>query len=579
MREVFYAILFVFFAFLPFHLLSSPKAYSVSMKNTDPSKFELKVGKEGGTLYYILLGDPKTLNPALAQETSSTAVLSDLFSGLTRLNLKTMEYEPDLAESILALEDGKRYVVKLRKDVKWSDGEPFTAEDVVFTYRDVYLNKNIPNSTADMLRGVLREEKDVENFVRAIDPYTLEFNLPKPFAPFLGILASPILPKHKLEKFVKEGTFMQAWNVSTNPEEIVGTGPYKLKRYIKGQLVEYEANPYYYRKDEEGKKLPYIKRRVAYIVQDPDTALLMFSTGKADYHGIRPTDLMTVVRLKGVSLFDLGPTPSTTFLVFNQNPQADIPKHKLRWFQNSQFRRAISMAIDRSGISLLVYNGLAQPLYGPITPANRPYYYEGLFPEIPYDLKTARKLLEELGFSDRNKDGWLEDPEGNTLEIILLTNAENKERQAIGNMIKEDLEKLGIKVVFNPIDFNALVRRLTTPPYQWEAVIIGLTGSLDPHFGRNVWHSSGTLHMWNPRQKTPATAWEKEVDELFDRASSVLNREERIGLYRQAYRIIVREQPLIFLATPKSMVGARDKFENYFPTVWGQYEEEYMFFK
>jgi peptide/nickel transport system substrate-binding protein len=124
----------------------------------------------------------------------------------------------------------------------------------------------------------------------------------------------------------------------------------------------------------------------------------MFSTGKADYHGIRPTDLMTVVRLKGVSLFDLGPTPSTTFLVFNQNPQADIPKYKLRWFQNSQFRRAISMAIDRSGISLLVYNGLAQPLYGPITPANRPYYYEGLFPEIPYDLKTARKLLEELGF-------------------------------------------------------------------------------------------------------------------------------------------------------------------------------------
>jgi peptide/nickel transport system substrate-binding protein len=261
MREVFYAILFVFFAFLPFHLLSSPKAYSVSMKNVDSSKFELKVGKEGGTLYYILLGDPKTLNPALAQETSSTAVLSDLFSGLTRLNLKTMEYEPDLAESILAFEDGKRYVVKLRKDVKWSDGEPFTAEDVVFTYRDVYLNKNIPNSTADMLRGILREEKDVENFVRAIDPYTLEFRLPKSFAPFLGILASPILPKHKLEKFVKEGTFMQAWNVNTPPEEIVGTGPYRLKRYIKGQLVEYEANPYYYRKDEEGKKTTIHKKK------------------------------------------------------------------------------------------------------------------------------------------------------------------------------------------------------------------------------------------------------------------------------------------------------------------------------
>jgi len=579
MREVFYAVLFVFVAFLPFHMLSSPKGHAVSMKHSDPANFELEEGKEGGTLHFILNGDPKTLNPVLAQETTSTAVISDVFSGLTRLNLKTMEYEPDLAESIEVLEDGRRYLVKLRKDIKWNDGKPFSAEDVVFTYRDVYLNKDIPNSTADMLRGVIKEEQYIQNFVKQIDKCTVEFNLPKPFAPFLGVLSSPILPKHRLERFVKEKTFMQAWNVNTKPEEIVGTGPYRIKRYIKGQLVEYEANPYYYERDSQGRQLPYIRRRIGYIVQDPDTALLMFSTGKVDYLGVRPTDLLTLAKLKNALLFDLGPTPSTTFLVFNQNPKADIPKHKLEWFRNRQFRRAISKAIDRVGISTLVYNGLAQPLYGPITPANKPYYQEGLFPEYSYDLKTARRMLEEIGFSDRNGDGWLEDPKGNTLEIILLTNAGNKEREAIGNMIKEDLEKIGIKVLFRTLDFNALVQRLTTPPYQWEAVIIGLTGSIDPHFGRNVWHSSGTLHMWNPRQEKPATEWEQKLDELFDRASSTISKEERIKLYREAYRIIAEEQPLIFLATPKSMLSVWDKFGNYFPTVWGQYKEEYMFFK
>ncbi|WP_333784088.1 ABC transporter substrate-binding protein [Thermocrinis sp.] len=579
MKEFVYGVLFVFLAFLPFYMLSSPKAQSVSMRSSDPASFELKQGKEGGTLYFILNGDPKTLNPVLAQETTSTAVISDVFSGLTKINLKTMEYEPDLAESIEILDGGKRYVIRLKRNVKWNDGVDFSAMDVVFTYKDIYLNKNIPNSTADMLSGVLKDEKDVENFVRLIDKYTVEFNLSKPFAPFLGILSAPILPKHKLEKFVKEGTFMQAWNVNTKPEEIVGTGPYRIKRYLKGQLVEYDVNPYYYEKDPEGKTVPYIKERIGYIVQDPDTALLMFSTKKVDYIGVRPADLLTLSKLSNTVLFDLGPTPSTTFLVFNQNPQADIPKHKLEWFKNREFRRAISMAIDRFGISMLVYNGLAQPLYGPITPANKPYYMEGLFPEIPYDLKKAREILESIGFKDRNKDGWLEDKDGNILEIILLTNAGNKEREAIGNMIKQDLESIGIRVLFRSIDFNALVQRLTAPPYQWEAVIIGLTGSLDPHFGRNVWHSSGTLHMWNPRQKSPATDWEKKVDELFDLASSTIDSEKRVELYREAYKIIAQEQPLIFLATPKSMLSVRNKFENFFPTVWGQYKEEYMFFR
>lgn len=571
------ALAFIVLAFLPFYLTSSPKGGQVSFVSLKPENFHIKEGKEGGEIRFVLNSDPRTLNPALAQETSSTAVLSYLFTGLTKIDLKSMQVVPDLAHKWEKKEGGRVYIFHLRRNVRWSDGEPFTADDVVFTYRDIYLNPQIPNSTGDMFRGILKSQEDIKNFVRKIDKYTVEFKLPEAFAPFLSALSAPILPKHKLEKFVKEGNFMTAWNVNTDPKDIVGTGPYRLKRYIKGVMVEYEANPYYYEYDNSGRQLPYIKRKIGYIVQDPDTALLKYSLGEIDYMGVRPQDVLFMSRVKNTTLYDLGPTPSTTFLVFNQNPNSKVPKHKLRWFQNREFRRAISHAIDREGICYLVYNGLADPLYGPITPANRPYYTEGLFPVYEYNLKKARAILESLGFKDRNGDGWLEDPEGNTLEIVLLTNAGNKEREAIGNMIKEDLEKIGIKVIFRPIDFNSLVNRLTSPPYDWEAVIIGLTGSMDPHFGRNVWHSSGTLHMWNPRQSKPQTQWEREVDELFDLGARETNFERRVEIYRKAYRIIAEEQPMIFIAAPKSMLAVRNRFENLFPTVWGWYREEALF--
>ncbi len=579
MKPFVFALGFIILSFLPFYLTSSPRGGEVSFVRLKPENFHIREGREGGELRFVLSSDPRTLNPALAQETSSTAVLSDLFTGLTKTDLKTMRVVPDLAEGWEEKEDGRLYIFYLRRGVRWSDGEPFTAEDVVFTYRDIYLNPQIPNSTGDMFKGILKSQEDIGNFVKKIDDYTLEFRLPESFAPFLNALSAPILPKHKLEKFVKEGNFMTAWNVNTDPKDIVGTGPYRLKRYIKGVMVEYEANPYYYEHDNSNRQLPYIRRKIGYIVQDPDTALLKYSLGEIDYMGVRPQDVLFMSRVKNTTLYDLGPTPSTTFLVFNQNPSSGIPKYKLRWFQNRDFRIAISHAIDREGMCYLVYNGLADPLYGPITPANRPYYTEGLFPVYEYNLKKARAILESLGFKDRNGDGWLEDPEGNTLEIVLLTNAGNKEREAIGNMIKEDLEKIGIKVIFRPIDFNSLVSRLTSPPYDWEAVIIGLTGSMDPHFGRNVWHSSGTLHMWNPRQGKPQTHWEKEIDELFDLGARETNFEKRVEIYRRAYRIIAEEQPMIFLATPKSMLAVRNKFENLFPTVWGWYREEALFLR
>ncbi|NPB06266.1 MAG: ABC transporter substrate-binding protein [Aquificae bacterium] len=576
MRPFLTALAVLFLSFLPFHLATSPSPGGITVVKLSPEAFkpESPGSLTDGTIRFHLSSDPKTLNPALAMETSSTAVLADLFEGLTRLNVKTLRPEPALAERWEVLDGGKRWRFYLRKGVYWHDGKPFTADDVVFTYRQVYLNDEIPTSVGDVLKV---KGKKIE--VRKVDRYAVEFVLPEPFAPFLSALSAEILPKHKLEPFVKSGTFTTAWTVNAPPSEIVGTGPYKLVKYEKGQRVLYERNPLYYRRDEQGRPLPYVKRKVGLIVPDPETALLRFIRGELDYLGVRAQDLLFLAaqKEKNFVVYDLGATPSTTFLVFNQNPESSVPKYKIKWFRNRLFRVALSHAVDREGIVRLVYNGLAEPLYTPVTPANRPYYDESYYPKFPYDLKKARELLRRAGFTDRDGDGWLEDPEGNEVSFTLLTNAGNRERELIGAIIKEDFKKLGIKVHFQPVDFNSLVTRLTSPPYAWEAVIIGLTGSVDPHFGRNVWHSSGSLHMWYPRQKKPSTEWERKVDELFDRAASELNYEKRVKLYKEAFRIITEQQPMLFIAAPRSMIAVNSRLKNAFPTVWGWYEPLRLF--
>jgi len=563
-------------AFIPFYLTDSPKVGNIklSFERVKLPERPLLGKPTDKPLRVALSSDPKTLNPALVQETSSSAVIDELFSGLVKIDAKTLKVEPDLAESWEHSKDGKVWVFHLRKGVRWSDGKPFTADDVVFTFNRVYFNKDIPTPVRDIL---LVNGKPFK--VEKIDNYTVRFVLPEVFAPFLRTLTVAILPKHKLESFVKNGTFLSAWNVNTPPSEIVGTGPYRLKEYIKGERVLWEANPYYYERDPKGVRLPYIRKKVGLIIPDPDTALMKFISGKVDILGVGASQLQTILvqaKDKPIKVYDLGPTPSLTFLVFNQNPNAAIPKYKIRWFRNPKFRWAISYAIDREGIVNLVYNGLAQPLYGPVTPANRWIYDPKLFPPIEYNLKKAKQLLEEIGFKDRDGDGILEDPEGHKLEIILLTNAGNKEREAIGNIIKQDLESIGVKVHFQPLDFNNLVRLLTTPPYGWEAVIIGLTGSMDPHFGRNVWCSWGSLHMWYPLQKRPSTKWEAEVDRLFNEASTTFNEEERRELYQKAFRIIYQQQPMLFIATPEELTAAWDRFKNFYPTVWGFWKGLYM---
>ncbi len=541
-------------------------------KRVDLNKVRFLPGKYGGTLYTATSSDPKTFNLVLAHETSSTDAVGELFEGLTEVDVKTLKPAGALATSWEFKDGGRRWIFHLRKGVKWFDGKEFTADDVIFTYNDIYFNPKIPNSTRDtfLINGKLPKFKK-------IDKYTVEIDLPQPFAPLLYSLSAPIFPKHVLEKAVKSGKFMETWTVSTPPEELIGTGPYKLVKYVPGQYLVYERNPYYWKKDEKGKNLPYIKKKVTFILPDKNTQLLKFKAREIDFYGMRGDDYPALAKGQkegNYTIYNLGASLTADFLCFNEKKGA-IPDWKWKLFTNRKFRWAISHAIDRKGIVLTVYNGLGIPVYAPVTPANK-LYWSPDYPKFPYNLKKAKKLLAEIGLKDRNGDGWLETPDGHKVEFNLLTNSNNPARVEIGAIIKNDLKKLGIDVHFQPLDFNNLVEKLLNT-HDFDAVIIGLTGSIDPNSGRNVWMSSGQLHLWNPNQKRPATKWEAEVDKLFNEGAETLDFEKRIKIYKKAYSIIAYEQPLIYIAAPMVLEAARNRVRNFFPTIWGVYKPERMF--
>ena len=518
-------------------------------------------GKFGGNLVSTELGDPKTFNPILAQESSSSNIFDDyIFQSLIRVNGKTTKLESCLAKSWESNQAGTVWTFKLREDVKWSDGEEFSAEDIVFTYNLIY-DPDIPTSSRDVLT-IGGEKIKVE----AVDKYTVKMTLPQSFAPILRQQPS-ILPKHKLYQSWKNGNFKEQWGVNTDPKEIVGTGPFKIIEYKSGERIVLGRNLYYWDQTAQGKSYPYVKRWIREIVDSTETQLLKFEQQKVDFAGIANKDYR---RLKKKSkqpnnkyqLVNAGPTFSSNFIVFNMNPRNPKLKEtpwKLDWFRNLNFRRAVAQAVDRDTIIEQVFAGLATPQWGPVSKANKTFFNSEVR-KYPYDLEQARQELKKGGFT-WNQAGKLIGPQGHRVEFNFVTNAGNKEREAMINIIANDLSKLGMKVHTTAMEFNKMVQQLTAQ-WNYDAILIGFTGSIEPNVGANVWKSSGSLHAWNPRQKKPATEWEAKIDQLFKEGVQATSVEERKKYYDQWQEIVANKVPFIYTVVPNSIYGIRDRVKN-----------------
>jgi peptide/nickel transport system substrate-binding protein len=529
------------------------------------------IGTRGGKIVLSTLGGPKSFNPIVANESSSSEYTDLIFQGLVDLDPRTGLPRPALAESWSSDSSGKVFTFRLRPGLEFNDGSPLTADDVVFTWKDLAFHPKVLCAMRDILMvdGKLPE-------VKALDSLTVEFRLPTTFGPFVAAAGGlPVLSRQRLVSRTGEA-FNTAYGLDTPPDSLVGAGPYKLARYEGGQRGVFVRNPHYWKVDAKGQRLPYLDTVLVSIVQDQKAEVLKFKAGEIDAMIVQPGDFPVLKPLEDEGRFKihrLGPSLKSFFLIFNQNttPGADgksrIDPAKLVWFRDRNFRTAVSFAIERKAIRDIVWNGLGHDANGPQSPSTG-YWWNSKLPPLVQNLDSARLLLKASGFTWDSR-GKLHDAKGNAVKFTLVTNAENQSRIETAGLIRKDLEGIGIDVVFTQIEFNALVAKLDVAQ-DWECVLLGFTGGgADPHFSTNVWISSGHTHQWFPRQKSPSTPWEKELDSLVAAGVKSADTAVRKKAYDRLQEVVRTEQPLVYLGHPEALGAIRTKFANVRPTPLG----------
>ncbi|HEY6102388.1 MAG TPA: ABC transporter substrate-binding protein [bacterium] len=541
-------------------LTAAPKLTLPDMPNPKVIAYPHEVGKYGGVHVRAQITDPRTFNIIVAQETSSTDILANIFDGLVEQNYITGEIEPALAESWTVSKDGRTWVFALRQGVTWFDGKPVTADDVVFTFQAIF-TEGVQTSSRDTLTF---DGKPLR--FRKLDDRRVEFRTEKPIGTFLRVIGASIVPRHKLAEALAKGPaeFNRTWGVNTPPREIIGTGPFVMQEYVPGQRVTFLRNTKYWKVDKAGNRLPYLTRYVRLIVPNLDALRLKFLAKETDVYAARPrefSEFKQMERAQNFTIYDGPETFSSEFVVLNQNP-AGVKPPKLAWFQDQRFRRAINHAIDRATIANQIYAGRATPAWGPMSVGNKLYYNDKL-PQYEYNLARAEQLLAEAGYR-KGSDGFLRDAQGNIVEFTLSTNAENNDRVAMGNILRQDWTKLGIKVNYAPEAFNTLVGKLTGT-FNWDAIIIGLTGGIEPVTGKNVWLSSGSLHMWWPKQEKAATPWEEEINRLFSQAENEVAQDKRKQFYLRWQQIVAEQVPIHYFSYPKTQPAVRNTMGNVTP--------------
>ena len=552
-----------------------PIEKNVTINGVDYLQSQTPVGKFGGTFVSSTIGEgPKTFNPFNSKDNISSQMSEIMYDGLVTTDPVTGDTIPKLAKSFTV--NGKEYIVKLRHGIKWSDGKPITADDVVFTWQNIILDGFGNTSIRDsiVIDGKLPT-------VEKIDNYTVKFVTPEPFAPFLRMLSSPIAPKHVFEPAVKKGKAYFEGFLSTNtpPKDFVISGAFKLKEYVPAQRVVFERNPNYYVINKDDKKLPYLEKIVYLIVGDINNQVLKFEGGELDEISLQGANVARFKEMEkhgDFTVYNIGPDTGTMYIAMNMNNRKNdkgkyyVDPKKQVWFQDKNFRQAVDYAIDRKNMVFNIANGLAEPLFTPET-LNSIFLNKSL---KGYDrnIEKSKELLKKSGFS-WDKAGHLIDKFGNHVEFDLYTNAGNTEREAIGVMVKQDLEDLGMKVNFKPIEFNSLVNKLMAT-LDWDMVIMGFTGSpLEPNGGKNVWLSDGTLHIFNQRLEkdlnSPRYDFEKRLDYLYTQGALATKFEDRKKYYDEYQKIVYDEKPLIYIYSPIRIVALRNKFQNIYPTSLG----------
>lgn len=534
-------------------------------------------GKYGGNLTYCAPGDPKTFNPWVATDQSSVDVTTPTTDSLNGQSAFTLKFEPRLADLPKISADGRTYTFTLKPGLLWSDGQPLTADDVIFTLDMLFDTRTQGIMREGLLVDVPQPDgttKHVPFQYKKLDARTVQFTLPVPYAPAMSMLTGfPIAPKHALEAAYQSGQINSTWGVNTPAAQFVSCGPFVVSEYAPGQRIIYKPNPHFWKKDAQGRPLPYLGTFTYLIVQDFNTTTLKFHGGESDVQEVRVENYPNEKKHEDAehyTLIDRGPEWGFNYLTFNENPNSKNPPALIRLFRDQRFRQAVSYAVNRDRICNDIFLGLAKPLYGPNTPADTLFTNPNI-PQYAYNLDKAKALLAQIGLKDTDGDGILNLPGGGpNVSFNIITNVENEERKATATIIADDLKKIGLASTFTPINFNDMIRRTETPPYDWQAEVGGFVGTPEPHGGVNIWRSDGTDHAWWPKQKTPSTPWEAQLNQLMLQGDREMNPVKRKAIYGQLQEIIAEQQPFIFTVYREQFTDVRNHFGNIKPsTLYG----------
>ena len=529
-------------------------------------------GHPGGKLVVSERAEPKTLNPVTAVDRPSRDVLFQMHADLIHINRATQRTEPALAKSWNVSKDGRVFTLKLRQGLRFSDGHPFDADDVVFSFQ-LYLDEKVHSVQRDLLLG-----NGQTIAVDKLGPFTVRISLGKPDAASERLFDSiAMLPKHLLEKPYQSGAIGQTWNLTTPPDQLGGLGPFRLKRYVAGQQITLEKNPHYWKTDSKSTRLPYLDGITFIVVASEDAEVIRFQAHDTDVISRINAENYALLEkeqaARGYRLQDLGPGLEYNFLLLNQNDDTAgrLPEieRKQVWFRDKAFRQAISAAIDRAAIVRLVYRGRGAPLWTQVTPGNK-MWLDATLARPSQSPSRAKELLRSSGFT-WDSGGKLIDRNGKRVEFSILGSSSNSQRMQIANIIQQDLAKVGMDVSVVPLDFRTFVQRVTQT-HEYEGAVMGLvSGDADPNPEMNVWRSTGATHLWNMGEKNPATPWEAEIDKLMEQQATTLSYPTRKRLYDRVQEIVADQLPVICVTSPNILVGSKDGINNFNPAILDPY--------
>ncbi len=496
----------------------------------------------GGQLRFCLRSEPKTFDPLKVEDDASGAIRYLTGGVLVRVNRQTQDLEPGLAISWKVSKDGRQIWFRLRSGISFSDGTPFSAEDVAYTIQQL-MDPALHSPTGDAFRS---GAGSVET--KVISPSQISIRFPAPVAGLDRLFDQVAILSERSPK-----------------KEMAVLGPFMVADYQPGSSVLLKRNPNYWKTDEQGRRLPYLDSIQLDIQKNRDVEMLRFKRGELDL--INSLDSEYFDKLAATSpqlVHDAGPSLDSEQLWFNEVAKAPIPDYKKNWFRSASFRRAISEAINRDDLSRVVFHGHAQPAVGPFSPANKFWFNSKLKPQT-YSPEAALRELQADGF--RMENGTLKDKDGNEVVFSIITNSGNQSRERMAVLIQDDLQKIGIHVNVVTLDFPSLIERMTQT-FDYEAILLGLTNvDLDPNGEMNVWLSSSENHQWNPQQKAPETPWEAEIDRLMRAQASSSDVKKRKEAFDRVQEIVVEQEPFIFLINKNSLSAVSTEVHGAAPVI------------